>query len=353
MTDDRTAETTSATRRIRLRGIAQVIFGLAALALVFVKSDTRALLDTVRNTQLAYLPLAALGSFAVTWLMAARWGLILGVRPNRPPTARLFAHYLVGLFFTNFVPGGGVSGDVARLIYVDREIQDKPFVLSTLVYERLVGVFILLLIGVGATLGSGALGQSRRTIGLVEAVLIIAFVVSAALMSRRVTRFLSHVATLVGARLGLERFASALGRTLSAISQMKFHRGMMIGTLALSITIRVVWSLGCYVVARAMALPLPLITVFSFMSIVDLIRLLPISVGGLGVREWVMVALFASVGLSREQALSFSLLVFAPVYLNAIAGGLIYLARAGAVTRAEEGAKGRRGEGATGDLLTR
>src|SRR5262249_45012140 len=165
-------------------------------------------------------------------------------------------------------------------------------------------------------------------------------------------RFLSHVATLVGARLGLERFASALGRTLSAISQMKFHRGMMMGTLALSITIRVVWSLGCYVVARAMALPLPLITVFSFMSIVDLIRLLPISVGGLGVREWVMVALFASVGLSREQALSFSLLVFAPVYLNAIAGGLSCLVRAGVVTLGAGRRKVGMGEGAKGRLET-
>jgi len=285
-------------------------------------------------------------SFAVTWLMAARWGLILGVRDNRPSNTKLFCYYLVGIFFTNFIPGGGVSGDVARLIYVDREIQDKAFVLSTLVYERLVGVFILLLIGVGATLSNGLASgslasghssagalQNGRALGVGEAALIAGFLVSAALMSRRVARVLSKLVIGAGRRLGLERIAAGLARTLDAISRMRFHRGMMAGTVALSISIRVVWCFGCYIVSRAMSLPLSLITVISFMSIVDLIRLLPLSIGGLGVREWVMVVLFAGVGLSREQALSFSLLVFAPLYANAIAGGLIYLARAEAVTR--------------------
>jgi uncharacterized membrane protein YbhN (UPF0104 family) len=68
--------------------------------------------------------------------------------------------------------------------------------------------------------------------------------------------------------------------------------------------------------------------VFAFMSLVDLIRMLPISIGGLGVREWLLIALFAGVGLSREQALAFALLAFAPIYCNAIAGGIIYISMA-------------------------
>ena len=68
--------------------------------------------------------------------------------------------------------------------------------------------------------------------------------------------------------------------------------------------------------------------VLAFISLVDLIRMLPISVGGLGVREWLLIALFASVGIGREQALAFALLAFAPIYLNAIAGGIIYVSMA-------------------------
>jgi uncharacterized membrane protein YbhN (UPF0104 family) len=77
-----------------------------------------------------------------------------------------------------------------------------------------------------------------------------------------------------------------------------------------------------------MGLSIGVLSLFAFISLVDLIRLMPISVGGLGVREWTVIVLFASVGITREQALTFSILAFAPVYLNAILGGILYISRA-------------------------
>src|SRR5438093_12599447 len=147
-------------RRLNLRGLVQAVIGIGALALVVMRSDAHGLIEALRNTRVAYLPLAVAASFAVTWLMAYRWGAILGAKGLQLKTGRLFVYYLIGIFFTSFVPGGGVSGDVARLIYVDREVRDKALVLSTLVYERLVGVFVLLLIGLAATLMTGAGGQT-------------------------------------------------------------------------------------------------------------------------------------------------------------------------------------------------
>src|SRR5262249_60658927 len=95
---------------------------------------------------------------------------------------RLFTIYLVGIFFMNFIPGGGVSGDVARLIYVDREVRDKAFVLSTLVYERLIGGIIILLSGLIASLASHSYAQTNRVL-FSEIILGVAFLSAAMLMS--------------------------------------------------------------------------------------------------------------------------------------------------------------------------
>jgi uncharacterized membrane protein YbhN (UPF0104 family) len=111
---------------------------------------------------------------------------------------------------------------------------------------------------------------------------------------------------------------------------------MLAATLGLSVVIRLVWGLGWFVVVQAMGLPLGLPVVFAFVSLVDLIRMLPISVGGLGVREWAIVALFAGAGIGREQALMFSFLAFAPMLLNAIVGGIIYTSRAWLIPQASE-----------------
>ncbi len=315
-------------RRLNLRGLAQVLVGLVALGFVLIKSDAGALIEAIRHTRLAFLPLAVAASFAVTGLMAYRWGMILAARRVRIETRRLFVYYLIGIFFTSFVPGGGISGDVARLIYVDRHARNKALVLSTLVYERMIGVFTLLLIGFAATLATRVYAQTDRVIYIGEAVLAISFAAIAILMSGFVTSRLARILRAIGARLKAARIGEAAARTLEDISKLRGDVPLLIRTLVISLVIRVVWSLGCYVIVRAMGLPLDVFTLFAFISLVDLVRLMPISVGGLGVREWIVIALFATVGISREQALTFSFLAFAPIYLNAIAGGIIYVATA-------------------------
>lgn len=314
---------------LSLRAIAQVIIGLGALALVIWKADARGLIEAVKATRWAYLPFAVAATFAVTWLMAYRWRLILGVRGHQIRARRLFVYYLIGIFFTNLVPGGGVSGDVARLIYADREVRDKPFVLSTLVYERLVGMFTLLLTGVAATLASRLLGDSRRLIYTAEALLACALIATAILMSSFISSRLARLAEQAGERVGAKRVGAAVARTLEAIADLRRYKSMLAATVGLSILIRVVWGVSFFIVAQAMNLPLSLPYVIALTSLVEAVRMLPISVGGLGVREWIIVALLANIGIEREQALMFSFLGFAPVMLNAVLGGIIYTSRAG------------------------
>jgi uncharacterized protein (TIRG00374 family) len=315
-------------RRINLRGLAQAVIGIGALALVVMKSDANALLEALRNTRIAYLPLAVVASFAVTWLMSYRWRAILAARGLHLKTQRLFVYYLIGIFFTSFVPGGGVSGDVARLIYVDREARDKALVLSTLVYERLVGVFTLLVIGLVATVMTRAGRRTEPMIYASEAILGLAFIAIAAVMSAYVSSRLSRLIRALGRRTRLVRVAGAAARTLESISELRRDWALLLRTSLISILIRIVWSLGCYIVAWAMGLPIGLLTLFAFISVIDLVRLMPISVGGLGVREWAVTALFASLGITRDQALTFSILAFAPIYLNAVVGGILYISRA-------------------------
>jgi glycosyltransferase 2 family protein len=311
-------------RFLSLRGIVELIIGVGALAWVIVKSDPAKLMEQVRQTRVSYLPIALAASVVVTWLMSVRWGVILRVRGKRVDTRRLFAYYLIGIFFMNFVPGGSVSSDVARLIYADRAYRDKPFVLSTLVYERVIGLLTLLLLGMGAMVLSRSTRPAAPLFYFAEGGLTLLFLSSAMLMSDYISARLAGLCEAVGSRLRLDRVGRAASGTIKAISQLRRHKKTLIATFLLSIVIRVVWSLGCYVVARAMDLPLSLPLVFAFISLVDLIRMLPISVGGLGIREWVMIVLFANIGLNREQALTFCFLAFAPILLNAVAGGILY-----------------------------
>src|SRR5215208_2955016 len=67
-------------RGLNLRGLAQALIGVVALALLIMKSDTRGLIEAIKATRIAYVSLAVAASFIVTYLMAYRWGAILSVR---------------------------------------------------------------------------------------------------------------------------------------------------------------------------------------------------------------------------------------------------------------------------------
>jgi uncharacterized protein (TIRG00374 family) len=322
-------------RGLNWKGVLQLLVGVGALTLAFAKSDVRGVLDAILQTRFELLPVSIGASFAVTWLMAYRWRVILGSRGHRIGMGRLFAYYLIATFFQNFVPGGSMTGDATRLIYVDRLVRDKALVLSTLIYERIIGTFALFLIGLIATLLSHVYVQTDPMIYIGEAALGIAFLGVGAVMSESLaTPFAAFIAR-ASASLRAHKAGAGLARTILGISSLRHHEGLFLKTLGISLAVRLVWCAGCYVAAQAMGLPIGVSLVFAFISLADLVRLMPISVGGVGVREWALVALFATVGIGQERALTFSLLAFAPLYVNAIVGGILYLSRA-RITRAAQ-----------------
>ena len=76
----------------------------------------------------------------------------------------------------------------------------------------------------------------------------------------------------------------------------------------------------CTLLAHALGIPLSYLTVSYAISLGSLVTLIPISVSGLGTREATIIAYLATVGVAAEEALGFSLLVFATFYLGG--GGL-------------------------------
>jgi uncharacterized protein (TIRG00374 family) len=302
---------------------------MGVLALAFAKADSAKLAEALKSTRISYMPIAALAAVAVTWLMAYRWGVILSASGRKIPVRRLFVYYLIGTFFNNFVPGGGLGGDLARFIYASWDIQDRALLLSSLIYERLVGLLVLLVMGFGATLAS--VPHEAGLIYVVEAGLAAIFLVAVSLMSDWSRLRLGRLIQGLSVRFGLERAGRAALRTIESLSDLGGSPRLMAVTIAISVWIRVVWGLGCLAVARAMELPLAPLAVFAFVSVVDLVRMLPLSINGLGLREWAFIALFAGAGIGAERALMFSVLVFAPALGNAIAGGIIYILLAGRI----------------------
>src|SRR5262249_1373096 len=97
----------------------------------------------------------------------------------------------------------------------------------------------------------------------------------------------------------LGKLARAAARALSASPA-----GVRVFGIAVTVhllTIMSVWS-----IARAQALAFPLADAAVLFTVMTAIAILPVSVGGWGLRELAVVALLQAHGISAEQALFFS-----------------------------------------------
>jgi uncharacterized membrane protein YbhN (UPF0104 family) len=83
------------------------------------------------------------------------------------------------------------------------------------------------------------------------------------------------------------------------------------------------WLLG-----QALGLALPFADYLAFMPLVVVVTVLPVSVGGWGLREGLLVALLAHVGIPAHNALAFSLLFGACSAVGSLPGLALWWLRA-------------------------
>ena len=244
-------------------------------------------------------------------LSSLRWQALAAPLGFRRPLRDYVSLYFVGTFFNLLLPTS-VGGDVARAWYLAGAGKRWPAFLSVLA-DRLSGLFVLLLMAFGAALvvpqepwvRVAALGAgAAAALGLV--LFLLAPLGNG---GTEAGRGLRGKVRQVAAVLGLYRRSPRLVLVATSLSAL-----IQVANVVL------VWMLG-----QGAGLPLPLDYCFVLMPLVALLTLLPISVGGLGVREGAVVLLLAPRGIAAGQAVTLSLLWFSVFVAAGLAGAGLYL----------------------------
>ena len=236
--------------------------------------------------------LVALQSLFIAW----RWHRIVRRLGGELPLSKSLLWVLVGQFFNLALPTS-VGGDALRIWSLHRHGTAAGVAFSSVAAERLTGVVIL---GLMVCVSVASLGSD-----VPDAVF----------------------ATLVGAApmllvaLGLLALADKLplawlpGRLTAPAVQLARALRLLVATppsllelLALSLAASISGIAATYVVGRSLDIDLPFAAYVAFVGGAALLALLPISLGGWGVREAGMVALFATSGVASETALALSLI---------------------------------------------
>jgi uncharacterized membrane protein YbhN (UPF0104 family) len=239
-------------------------------------------------------------------LSSVRWRMLV---PGEFTFWRLFSLYMIGAFFSSFLPGV-VGGDAVRAYYLNKDARKIGLTLASVFMDRYLGFVSLMLIGITAYPFSLDVYGTSPYKWLMPGIFL---------------AFIAGSVVFFGLKIG-RRFGF-MSDVYEYFSELKDSRSKMIKVVLLSSVIQVMNFVSVLVLASRTGESIPMMMLAVFLPIIITITSMPISISGLGVREVSFVVLLGLIGIRPETATSISLAWFISIFLGSLPGLIFYFFR--------------------------
>ena len=304
---------------------AKLMVTAVILAVVLQFIDLQRLAERLRDVQLPLLAAAIAIVLAQNVLVALRWRLIVArLASRRISMGVALAIIMSGQFANQVMPFA--AGDALRALLVAQTGISARVSITSVLIDRGIGMLALLLIAVPPLFLSDymrAAPELSHALLAVIAVLLAGFVAALA-ASRFLAGLLSQYRVIRPAAAALEDLRSVILHPTTSFA---------VGVISLIIQfmgIMVVWILS-----HAVAVPIPIMTVWALVPPMLVATMFPFTVGGWGAREGVVVAFLAIGGIPPDGAFLLSLAFGATHLISSSPGAITWfgIVRPGAKRR--------------------
>ena len=286
--------------------------------------------ETISGVSIVWLLASFVFMGTTIFIGVIRWRLVLAVQGLHLSLGRATGISLVAHFFNSFLLGS-TGGDLLKAYFAAAETAHKKAeAVTTVVVDRLLGLFAMLLfVSLMALANWNVVMSQQRFMAMM-------LVVLGMLFASGLVVVLSFWAGPTGTRLKFEALLAKLpkGDVLVRCIEACHAFGEKPGFLPRVLGWSMLLSMACVlqIVALGFGLGLPMGEHFRVLLLIVpaiiCISALPITPSGIGVRENLYVWLLSAtaIGIEAKAALSLSLLAFAGSLLWSLIGGAVYLA---------------------------
>lgn len=238
-----------------------------------------------------------------------RWWTLARGAGFETPLAECVRIYFVSMFFGLAVPVSTLGTDGSRALYLGSQPPGHARAVSSVVFDRWIGLATLLAIAVAALL----LGPSGELPHLLVMTLVAlgTSLIGAWLMAPWLARFLAPGS----------RWRKLLEEDL--VPYFRDRKVLGVASL-LCLAVHGMQILAQKVLADALGLDIPLAFIAIYHPLIALASAIPITIGGFGLREAAYAYLLPHAGIAADDAVALALLWAAVSALNGLAGGLLF-----------------------------
>lgn len=309
--------------RNKYKKLLRLVISLSLLSYFFyLFVDINSFLDTLKNINIFYYLIGY--SFGLLGMLFSviRWKKILDFNGQSVGFLRLLKLYFIGCFYNLILPGM-ISGDVVRAYKTSRNKGDKIKLFTSVPLERITGLISLLLVMLFSIIVLHDYLSSTLIIELLIVVIIL-FTGLLIIINKNFERFILKILDICF----LRRFdlKEKLQRFFESFQTLK-DKKVLLQCIFLSLLFIFSSFFPTYFIAKSIGAYIPYLFIVGVNPIIMVIIIIPISFGGLGVREGLYIYFFSFIGIAPEISVAIGLIGFTMLIINAIIGGVLNIFR--------------------------
>ena len=303
----------------KTRGILKIIFSILLLAGIVsvLKIHLLSVFVSIKNIPIVYIIAASFIYLIAVIVSSLKWKLFL---PGYS-VGQVLKYTFVGQFYSVVLPGQFV-GEEAKAYRLGSRNKNVEEIGASVLLDKVTGILSLLLVACAGIVLTSSHLPSILFFSIVVGLLICLCVLIVS-RTRRVYSFIHRRVSLV------ENNHEILGTVWRFIRTFTEHwhgytnkTGMVVGSIGVGIIYQLLTVAFIAILASGLHMSVSFFDWAWIFGVVSISVFIPITIGGIGLREGVFVGLLSLLHVSPELAVSLSLSSFAFQLVGALIGGI-------------------------------
>jgi glycosyltransferase 2 family protein len=293
----------------------KIAFSFSILYLLLPKININKFLDNFANFSIEAI-LGCLFLLLLSWVVSVyKWQLLL----PKIGFGQLMLASFIGQFYTTVLPGQ-IAGEIAKAYRLGKGKEDAEKVAASVLVDKLTGLLGVFVVAAGGIITSRlqVSPEIALSIGIVMLIFIIGlFCIKLPFVYYVSTTLLHHFACRWPR---FKSFVQQILRLLNAWDEYLSYPFRLTCVLFVGIAFQLIGVWITILIAQAFEINVAFADFCWITGLVSLAVLLPISFGGIGVREGTFVGILSLHGVPVEKSIALSLAIFAFSLIGAIIG---------------------------------
>jgi uncharacterized protein (TIRG00374 family) len=279
----------------------------------------------------AHLSTANLGWLIVTIMLfcsshilgSFQWWILLRSERIAIAWKQSLSFYFVGLFFNNFFISA-MGGDFFRMYDIRRYAKNGPAAVSTVFLDRFMGLFVMSGMAILAAPFVILKLDVKMEFLIPCAVLILMWIFIGFFFFHK--PFARPFAWIME-RLIPGNIVVKIREVYRKIHDFGRQKKLFFSVIVISIIVQSARIMTHYLLALSLGISISPVYFFLIIPVVAIVSSLPVSIGGIGLREQTGVVLFGIIGMTTLQSFSVEFLAYLVAIVSSLPGGIIFMIR--------------------------